>query len=27
LKSTTVSDDRATLRTLLLSLNVREAAA
>jgi DNA polymerase-3 subunit delta len=27
LKSTTVSDDRATLRTLLLSLHVKEAAA
>jgi DNA polymerase III delta subunit len=26
LKSTTVSDDRAALRTLVLSLNVREAA-
>ncbi len=27
LKSTTVSDDRATLRTLLLAMNVKEAAA
>ncbi len=27
LKSTTVSDDRATLRTLLLTMNVKEAAA